>query len=439
MSNPVTESANATADVQAGATTFAAEIPAPKPVVERWNDDESKALTCRKLEEWERRKARATTPEMALAHKYNWWSKQPVAKLEEHAVNSEPISDLLAQPLPQQRGFAGKNGTSLYNWDSEFTNEEVGGIYRLDTEQYQISYDRSYFDWWTSVGKPIRVGIRQTSNGVLAGFLIGRIVDLQIAGETQHMFEVGCIWVGPKYRCKQTANFLMDEARRRALEQGVQLGTFVNTVIVPSPCCVWDSWIRELCPERLIELFPVTQEESYEEKVKMLELRENLLVPGLRRMEEKDIDSVVELFNSYNIYSVWVVMDAARARAELLNAAVNTWVVENENGVITDLVSYIERDWTVKQPWSRQTPVVKTAHIIYQLFTGSIAMTRIFTDIMIHAKAAGVDLFEIDGTGETEIYRTNLRFTKHGYQKFLNFYNWRSEPLKPKQIGIQYP
>lgn len=209
----------------------------------------------------------AKTPEEALHKHYQFWSTQPVPRIDEklstNDVNEaiEPdktIDEIREQPYSLPADFA---------WDTLDINDAaiLKELYQLLNENYvedddnmfRFDYAPEFLKWalqppgWS---REWHCGVRVVKSHKLVGFISAVPATIRIYNHVQRMAEVNFLCVHKKLRSKRVAPVLIREITRRVNRQGIFQAVYTAGVVLPKPIGTCRYWHRSLNPRKLIDV-----------------------------------------------------------------------------------------------------------------------------------------------------------------------------------------
>ncbi len=203
-------------------------------------------LTMHCLELHEEKKGTPYTEAEALTHTFNFWSQQPVAKLEEFVAKIEQVNEVDVSKVQKNPMsiFTQKDSKStpveMFVWDTKMDigTEKLNEIYELlhtyyrVEGKYKLHYSKEFIKWAFSMSeKNWLVGVRIKANNKLVGFVGAKATNNLVDTDKMNMAEVFFMCVTKKLRKKGLGVLLMREIRRQIELDGYTNGCFVHRVI----------------------------------------------------------------------------------------------------------------------------------------------------------------------------------------------------------------
>lgn len=390
----------------------------------------------------------AKTTEEALHKSYQFWSTQPVPKMDEKIVANEPIEppktteEIRSEPYTLPDGFV---------WDTLNLNEPLvlKELYTLLNENYVEDDDCMFrFDYQTEFLKwalqppgwkmEWHCGVRVIKSGRLVGFISAIPAQLRIYDRVQSVVEINFLCVHKKLRAKRVAPVLIREITRRVNLTGIFQGVYTAGIVLPKPIATCRYWHRSLNPKKLIDIkfSHLSRNMTMQRTLKLFKLPDMPKTPGFRKMEIQDSEKVVKLLNDYlkkfdlaPIYSEedfkhWFIPQAG---------IIDSFVVETPSGEITDFISYYTLPSTVVYH-----PVHKTLKAAYSFYNVSSKTPWIdlMLDALISARNLGFDVFNALDLMDNKEFLEPLKFGIGDGNLQYYLYNWRCPTMTPNKIGL---
>lgn len=154
-------------------------------------------------------------------------------------------------------------------------------------------------------------------------------------------------------------------------------------------------------------------------------------------MKPGDAPQVLTLLNEYLLkYNLAPVFSLEEVEHWLTprEAVVNAYVVENEDGKITDMVSFYSLPSTILGHPKHTS--LKAAYMYYTV-AGVTAIKQLMTDGLIMAKACGYDVFNALDILQNKEFLKDLKFGEgDGYLQYY-LYNWRVlNKMQSEEVGL---
>lgn len=149
--------------------------------------------------------------------------------------------------------------------------------------------------------KEWHVGVRATVSGKLVAFISAIPVALRVRNKTLKASEVNFLCIHKKLRSKRLAPVLIKEITRRCNLEGTWQAIYTAGVVLPKPVSTCRYYHRSLDWKKLheVKFSPLPPGSTPDRQVRKFALPSNTSTKGLRPMEAKDIDDVLELCKNY--------------------------------------------------------------------------------------------------------------------------------------------
>lgn len=390
----------------------------------------------------------AKTTEEALHKSYQFWSTQPVPKMDEKIVVNEPIDlpksidEIRAEPFTLPDGF---------QWDTLNLNDPLvlKELYTLLNENYVEDDDCMFrFDYQTDFLKwalqppgwrmEWHCGVRVSKSKRLVGFISAIPAQIRIYDCIQKVVEINFLCVHKKLRSKRVAPVLIREITRRVNLTGIFQGVYTAGIVLPKPIATCRYWHRSLNPKKLIDIkfSHLSRNMTMQRTLKLYKLPDSPKTRGFRKMEIEDCDKVVKLLNDYlSKFDLAPIFNDEEFKHWFIpqNGIIDSFVVQSSDGSITDFVSYYTLPSTVVYH-----PVHKTLKAAYSFHNVSTKTPWIdlMTDALITAKNSGFDVFNALDLMDNKEFLEPLKFGIGDGNLQYYLYNWRCPSMAPNKIGL---
>lgn len=383
---------------------------------------------------------------MKESHKF--WSTQPVPKMDEKPEGNEPIEadkpldEIRAEPYTLPDGFM---------WESLDLNEPLvlKELYTLLNENYvedddamfRFDYQPEFLKWalqppgWL---KEWHCGVRVVKSGRLVGFISAIPATLAVYDKEIKMVEINFLCVHKKIRSKRLAPVLIREITRRVNLTGLFQAVYTAGVVLPKPITTCRYWHRSLNPRKLIDIkfSHLSRNMTMQRTIKLYKLADQPKTPGFRKLVANDVPAAQKLLAAYLAqYKLRPMFSDEEFSHWFLpqNNIVDSFVVENAKGEITDLVSFYCLPSTVMHhPNHKQ---LKAAYSFYNVAT-STSLLELVNDALISAKNLNFDVFNALDLMENKKFLKELKFGIGDGNLQYYLFNWRCPSMLPEDIGL---
>ncbi|XP_028675458.2 glycylpeptide N-tetradecanoyltransferase 1 [Erpetoichthys calabaricus] len=384
--------------------------------------------------------------EEASRRSYQFWDTQPVPKLGEVVISHGPIEpdkdNIRSEPYSLPQGFS---------WDAlDLGNPTVlKELYTLLNENYvedddnmfRFDYSPEFLLWalrppgWLPQW---HCGVRVLSNKKLVGFISAIPADIQIYETEKKMVEINFLCVHKKLRSKRVAPVLIREITRRVNLEGIFQAVYTAGVVLPKPVSTCRYWHRSLNPRKLVEVkfSHLSRNMTMQRTLKLYRLPEATKTPGLRSMERKDVPAVHGLLREYLCqFHLTPCMSVEEVEHWLLprENIIDTHVVENSEGVVTDFLSFYTLPSTIMNHPVHKS--LKAAYSFYNVHT-TTPLLDLMNDALILAKSKGFDVFNALDLMENKTFLEKLKFGIGDGNLQYYLYNWKCPSMSAEKVGL---
>lgn len=391
----------------------------------------------------------AKTPEEAMQKQYQFWSTQPVPKMDEKITSNGPIepnkseSEIRAEPYSLPAGFQ----WDTLNLDDPLILEE---LYKLLNENYvededsmfRFDYPQRFLQWALQAPgwcKEWHCGVRVTKSKLLVGFISAIPATMSVYGLSQKMVEINFLCVHKKLRSKRVAPVLIREITRRVNLKGIFQAVYTAGVVLPKPIGTCRYWHRSLNPKKLIDVkfSHLSRNMTMKRTLKLFSLPETTRVPGFRELKEADIPKAHKILCEFFLrFDLAPIFSEEEFKHWFLprDGIVYTFVVEDQqSGALTDMVSYYTLPSTVMNHEVHKS--IKAAYSFYNV-SFKTKWVDLMQDALITAKNEGFDVFNALDLMENKEFLGPLKFGIGDGNLQYYLYNWKCPSIPPQKIGL---
>ena len=145
------------------------------------------------------------------------------------------------------------------------------------------------------------VGVRATTSRKLVAFISAVPVALRVRKKVLHASEVNFLSIHKKLRGKRLTPVLIKEITRRCYLQKTWQAVYTAGVVLPKPVSTARYFHRSINWEKLhyIGFSPLPTNSKPAYQISKFKLPDRTATKGLRVMEAKDIDAVLDLLKRY--------------------------------------------------------------------------------------------------------------------------------------------
>ncbi|ODV81723.1 Glycylpeptide N-tetradecanoyltransferase [Suhomyces tanzawaensis NRRL Y-17324] len=387
---------------------------------------------------------------------YKFWKTQPVPRLDE-AIDSEgPINgtltpaDIPDEPLPLLDSFE----WSDVDLDSE---AEVEELYQLLYEHYvedrdatfRFKYSHEFFKWglkppgWR---KEWHVGVRIKETGKLVAFIGAIPITLKLnkSGKLIPSVEINFLCIHKKLRSKRLTPVLIKEITRRVNKVDIWQALYTAGIILPSPVSTCRYTHRPINWSKLhdVGFSHLPPDKTKSSMAAHYALPNSTSTKGLRPMEKRDVQQTFDLFNKFqekfDIVQIFELEEFEHwllggQSSDVASKVIKTYVVENEDGKITDFFSYYLLPFTVLDNPDHSELGIAYLYYYASDTSGSdqykLRLNSLINDALITSKQFNVDVFNCVTSQDNTYFIKDAKFGSG--DGFLNYYlfNYKTWPV----------
>ncbi|OCL03941.1 glycylpeptide N-tetradecanoyltransferas-like protein [Glonium stellatum] len=390
---------------------------------------------------------------------HTFWRTQPVPSFDEaRPVEDGPIKMIDVDKVEKEPSqmYPGFEWVTM-DLDDENQLEEVYELlsnhYVEDDEaMFRFKYSSSFINWTLKAPgwrKEWHVGVRASGSKKLVAFISGIPVDLRVRKNVLHCSEINFLCVHKKLRSKRLAPVLIKEVTRRCYLANIFQAIYTAGVLIPTPVSTCRYFHRALDWEKLHEVgfSPLPPNSTKERQLAKYKLPNKTSTPGLRIMEVKDMDQVLDLLKRYlersdmaQIFSKeeaehWLLHNKESQPKEQV---IWSYVIEDpKTGKITDFFSYYLLESTIIA--SKKHKVVRAAYLFYYATEAAFdkdkallkpRLNALIKDALILAKNAKFDVFNALTLLDNPLFLEEQRFGAGDGQLHFYLFNYRTAPIQ---------
>ncbi|XP_024616544.1 glycylpeptide N-tetradecanoyltransferase 1 [Neophocaena asiaeorientalis asiaeorientalis] len=393
----------------------------------------------------------AKTMEEASKRSYQFWDTQPVPKLGE-VVNThgpvEPDKDSIRQePYTLPQDFAwdaldlGDRGVlkELYTLLNENYVEDDDNMFRFDYSPEFLLWALRPPGWLPQW----HCGVRVVSSRKLVGFISAIPANIHIYDTEKKMVEINFLCVHKKLRSKRVAPVLIREITRRVHLEGIFQAVYTAGVVLPKPVGTCRSRTqgrgRKGDSVRFLVHVGLEREPRCSWSAHLMLSGSFFQTPktaGLRPMEKKDIAVVHKLLTQYlKQFHLTPVMSQEEVEHWFYpqENIIDTFVVENANGEVTDFLSFYTLPSTIMNHPTHKS--LKAAYSFYNVHTQT-PLLDLMSDALVLAKMKGFDVFNALDLMENKTFLEKLKFGIGDGNLQYYLYNWKCPSMGAEKVGL---
>ncbi|KAI5818487.1 acyl-CoA N-acyltransferase [Pyronema omphalodes] len=397
---------------------------------------------------------------------YKFWATQPVARFDE--PDNAPVVDGPVQaenPVVPTEGSAMLEG---FEWVTLDLNDEaqLKEVYELLTGHYvedqeamfRFNYSASFLDWaLKSPGwlKQWHVGVRASKSKKLVAFISGIPVQLRVREKVLNVSEINFLCIHKKLREKRLAPVLIKEITRRCNLEGIWNAIYTAGIVLPKPVSTCRYYHRSLNWSKLhkVGFSPLPPNSTPQRQIARYAVPGNTKLKGLREMQEKDIDQVLDLLSRYlERFEMAPVFDRKEIEHWFLSRTpadkqddrvVWTYVIENDEGKITDMFSFYSLESSVIG--NSEFKTVKAAYLFYYASETAfqadkseeeikkdlkVRLNELIGDALVLCKQVGFDVLNALTLLDNTLFLEKQKFGAGDGQLHYYLFNWRTAYIR---------
>jgi glycylpeptide N-tetradecanoyltransferase len=356
-------------------------------------------------------------------------------------VANKPESELRQEPYTMPAGFEWSNVNvkdaddrlELYNLLANNYVEDDDALFRFD-------YSQDFLSWaLTPPGfrDDFLFGVRTKSNNKLVAFISAVPAHIKVYAKEVEVVEINFLCVHKKLRSKRLAPVLIKEITRRANLAGVFQAVYTAGTVLPVPVSSARYFHRSLNPKKLVNVgfSRLGHRMTMARMQKLYKLPTETTTPGLRLMEERDVEGVHKLLATYlERFQLKIAFSKEEVAHWLLprDKVIHSYVVCNaDDSTVTDFLSFYHLPSSILH----HNDTLHAAYSYYNVAT-SVPLMDLMKDALILAKNTGSDVFNALNLMENQSFLEELKFgTGDGNLQYY-IYNWSCPDMPPADVGI---
>ena len=295
----------------------------------------------------------------AIKTEYKFWGTQPVQQFYRDPptkfgpiITDNKIENEQKEPYSLPEGYEwGDIDLSKSNeLDKLFEFLKTNYVHD-DSSLFGTEYSKEFLKWYFSFpnSKKWLISVlkedKKKNKKKIVGFISAITTKISVNGTEIQTVKTNFLCVKKELRSHNLATVLMQELIRRVHLENIWQGIFATFTLVPTPFCKTLYCYRNINVQKLIDVRYtfLPKGVNMNKAIKNYELPEKPEIEGFRKMEEKDIDQVFELFEkNKSKYKVFEIYNKEEIAHLLLakNNVIYSFVLESENKKITDFFSF---------------------------------------------------------------------------------------------------
>ncbi|KAI0170533.1 acyl-CoA N-acyltransferase [Pestalotiopsis sp. NC0098] len=391
---------------------------------------------------------------------YKFWSTQPVPnfgeeqKFEDGPIKIQTLDKVPKEPPPLVAGFEWCDMDISNPKENEEVRELLQGHYVEDDEAlFRFNYSYSILKWammppnWK---KQWHVGVRASTSKKLVAFISAVPLEIRVRKNIIHASEVNFLCIHKKLRSKRLAPVLIKEVTRRCNLEEVWQAIYTGGIVLPTPVSTCRYYHRAIDWQKLYEtgFSPLPAGSKPQYQVRKYHVPENTKLKGLREMQEKDVDAVHDLLirylQRYDLAPDWNKEDVRhwllhkKAKEQLEEQVIWTYVVEDENKKITDFFSFYCLESSVLRESKHK--VVRAAYLFYYATETGLGdkvnreafktrLNALMSDALVLCKKNKFDVFNALSLMDNGLFLEEQKFGAGDGQLHYYLFNYRANAI----------
>jgi len=350
------------------------------------------------------------------------------------------------------------NGYKWYTYDMTNINicNKVSAFLRKHyipdkKHNYRIQYSGKFLRWLFTVPGRLNICIGvESKNGIMAGFVSGTIIKMQINKNTTDIVENKFMCVHLQLRKKGLGRQLLKQITKQFEQYGQVLQkqqgtkkklfcvrTIYGSVLEKDTALFTGKYYhRPLNIDNLIDsdLLKTTNNVKIDDVKKKYYLPDNPTNTSFRKIKKDDIEETFNLFKSYiTKYNCHPILNLKEFTHIFYNDHVSVYVLIIDD-VVVDFISYFKLPIEIKNKHAG-TKILNRAYLYYYT-SDEETPYRLIRDLLIVARNNGIDVLIASDIMEHGDIMQDLNFMD-GPNK-INYYlrGIKSPKLSGKQIGL---
>ncbi len=384
--------------------------------------------------------------EMALKWDYKFWNTQPVTKLNEKVnidcqIEPDKQSDELSNvSLNLPLDFEWCTFNLLEHNDCTKVSEFLNDHYVENSSNgFRLQYKSDFIEWLYKNSHHIAIGVRMKSNNnTLVAFVCGKVGKYQVNKNKLDMVDVNLLCVHKSLRGKRLAPVLIRELTRQFNLLGYSKALYTASNYLPTPVLTCNYFhrainVKVLCETGFVKIDETTNFDAVKKANKLPKQFSN---KNFKKVEEKHLDQMFELFNSYmNKYNLHPIFTQEEFNYLFYgNKFVVCYILDDEEGNVLDFISYyINQSIVLKN--NEKYKFIKQANLFYYTSLNETPY-KLIKDMMIVARNNSMDVFNATDNMENDSIMRELGFEDGTGISNYYLYNWKVKPLQNIQCSL---
>ncbi|CAF1096007.1 unnamed protein product [Adineta steineri] len=386
----------------------------------------------------------------ASKQEWKFWQTQPVPTIgtKIDTINIGPIEsnksvdEIRQEPYELPNGFfwddidihVDEQLQELCTFLDEHYIEDDGNNFRLKSSMPFLRWALCVPDWL----KKFHVGVRVTKSSKLVGFISAVPIRIRVYDKELSMVDINFLCVHKKLRLKRLSPVLIKEITRRGHLEKYFQAVYTAAPFLPGLACKARYWHRLLNVKKLlaIKFAFLGRNMTMQRMQKLYRLPETTQVAGFREMRDADIPQASKILTQYltkfDLAPVFS-LDEFEYLCKNRSSIVSAFVVENDQGEITDFISYYHLPSTIINH-----PEYKTLNACYMYYYAAsrTPLTDLVNDCLIQAHNSSFDVFNALDIMNNKEFLKKLKFGDGDGNLQYYVYNWKCPLMPPENMSF---
>ncbi|CAF1444955.1 unnamed protein product [Adineta ricciae] len=386
----------------------------------------------------------------ALKQEWKFWQTQPVstigAKIDTDNVG--PIESNKSKDELQQESYKLPDG---FSWDDVdvHVDEQLEELCTFlddnyiedDGNDFRLKYSMPFLRWALCVPgwlKKFHVGVRVTKSGKLVGFISAVPVRIRVYDKELPMVDINFLCVHKKLRLKRLSPVLIKEITRRGHFEGYFQAVYTAAPFLPGIASKCRYWHRVLNVKKAlaVEFSYLGRNMTVQRMQKVHRLPETTQVAGFREMRDADIPQAWKLLTQYltkfdlaPVFSLEEFEYLCKNRPTVVSA----FVVENDQGEITDFISYYHLPSTIMN--HPQYKILNSCYMYYYAASRT-PLIDLVNDCLVQAHNSDFDVLNALDIMDNKEFMEKLKFGSGDGNIQYYLYNWKCPLIPAEKVAV---
>ncbi|UJR33772.1 hypothetical protein I4U23_021199 [Adineta vaga] len=396
------------------------------------------------------RSAPKSDEEAASRQEWKFWHTQPVPTIGTKIASenngpveeNKPLEELKQDPYKLPDGFS---------WDDidVLDEEQLKELYVLLNENYvedddnmfRFDYSMPFLRWALCAPGWIRkwhAAVRVTKSRKMVGFISAVPIRMKVYEKEVPMVEINFLCVHKKLRLKRMAPVLIKEITRRVNLEGIFQAVYTAGVVLPGIVSKCRYWHRSLNVKKLlaVKFSHLGRNMTVQRMQKLYRLPDTTQIKGFREMRDTDVPRAFALLSQYlkkfDLSPVFTQEEFEYLCQNRPNI-VSSFVVEQEDGEITDFISYYHLSSTIMNH-----PQYKTLNACYMYYHAAsrTPLCDLVNDCLVQALKNDFDVFNALDLMDNKDFLEKLKFGVGDGNLQYYIYNWKCPQMNPEKVAL---